>query len=499
VHTDAEAVESAAEVDALAYTAGRDIVFGAGRYAPHAPEGRKLLAHELAHFVQQGSGQTCAVQRQEGTSVYTEHADVTSTSINEPGVWSGTVRREERTAEGRLFNTGRAPVRYDENTCGVTIPMTVRFRHATLADVRNCPPSLGQPAPAALPPAVSDATLRSLADRYIQTLNEDLSGWYAVRFHGCETNRCHGRDMPIQVQVSEAGAGGRADYEVAVANLRGRSCVDDSDYRTGGTGTVLLYAIGLESGTMAHEGIHMALGHGDEYREEQQPGPGRPEDRVREGDWSRAGSHHRYGRFSLMHERHYAFVPFFLNQVRSGCDARLVEVTRPPPVDVTIELSIGYAGFAGLAGETHGMYEGLGISLGVPLSRLREWELIVGIHGRFLAELEEQRRQAFLLGVRLGLEHTFTPSAGGFTAGGFGEAGVGWMPGGFGSYAEGGAYLGYTTPPLFSGLRIPLRVEGALGVAAPAVGTIGEPGAGAASDPETLRYFRLGLGAAFRF
>jgi uncharacterized protein DUF4157 len=55
VHTDAQAAESAQAVNALAYTAGRDIVFGAGQYTPHTSRGRHLLAHELAHTVQQGA------------------------------------------------------------------------------------------------------------------------------------------------------------------------------------------------------------------------------------------------------------------------------------------------------------------------------------------------------------------------------------------------------------------------------------------------------------
>jgi hypothetical protein len=54
VHSDAKAAQSAEAVDALAYTAGRDVVFGAGRYAPGTSEGDHLLAHELAHTVQQG-------------------------------------------------------------------------------------------------------------------------------------------------------------------------------------------------------------------------------------------------------------------------------------------------------------------------------------------------------------------------------------------------------------------------------------------------------------
>ncbi|MCI0564122.1 MAG: DUF4157 domain-containing protein [Nitrososphaera sp.] len=53
VHTDTKAAESAEAIDALAYTVGRDVVFGAGQYAPNAPIGRKLLAHELTHVIQQ--------------------------------------------------------------------------------------------------------------------------------------------------------------------------------------------------------------------------------------------------------------------------------------------------------------------------------------------------------------------------------------------------------------------------------------------------------------
>jgi Domain of unknown function (DUF4157) len=53
VHTDAKAAESAQAVNALAYTVGSDIVLGAGQYAPGTSAGRRLLAHELTHVVQQ--------------------------------------------------------------------------------------------------------------------------------------------------------------------------------------------------------------------------------------------------------------------------------------------------------------------------------------------------------------------------------------------------------------------------------------------------------------
>jgi hypothetical protein len=56
VHSGNEAAKSARSVNALAYTVGHDIVFGADTYRDETPEGRTLLAHELAHVVQQSQG-----------------------------------------------------------------------------------------------------------------------------------------------------------------------------------------------------------------------------------------------------------------------------------------------------------------------------------------------------------------------------------------------------------------------------------------------------------
>ncbi|MFY9553195.1 MAG: DUF4157 domain-containing protein [Blastocatellia bacterium] len=53
VHTDARAAESAKAVNALAYSVGNNVVFGAGRFAPSTQSGRRLLAHELTHTLQQ--------------------------------------------------------------------------------------------------------------------------------------------------------------------------------------------------------------------------------------------------------------------------------------------------------------------------------------------------------------------------------------------------------------------------------------------------------------
>lgn len=58
VHTDSKSAESATAVNAMGYTSGRDVVFGSGQYAPHTVSGKALLAHELAHVLQQEQGFT---------------------------------------------------------------------------------------------------------------------------------------------------------------------------------------------------------------------------------------------------------------------------------------------------------------------------------------------------------------------------------------------------------------------------------------------------------
>lgn len=67
IHTDAQAQQLSQRLDARAFTTGRDIYFNAGQYAPDTASGRELIAHELAHTIQQGESPR-AVQRSELTS-----------------------------------------------------------------------------------------------------------------------------------------------------------------------------------------------------------------------------------------------------------------------------------------------------------------------------------------------------------------------------------------------------------------------------------------------
>jgi hypothetical protein len=57
VHSDRAAEQSVRDLNANAYTVGRNVVFGAGKFMPETYEGKRLIAHELAHVVQQSGSE----------------------------------------------------------------------------------------------------------------------------------------------------------------------------------------------------------------------------------------------------------------------------------------------------------------------------------------------------------------------------------------------------------------------------------------------------------
>jgi len=68
VHTNSEAAISAKSINALAYTAGNNIIFNHGRYEPDTKSGQRLLAHELTHVLQQKCGIQKKIQRVDDAS-----------------------------------------------------------------------------------------------------------------------------------------------------------------------------------------------------------------------------------------------------------------------------------------------------------------------------------------------------------------------------------------------------------------------------------------------
>lgn len=118
VHSDARAAESAEAVNAHAYTVGGDIVFGPQQYNPSSGQGRRLIAHELAHTVQQAGAAPLrgTVQRQTGgassvttASTGTHYTPGEMHNHQPSGRWSD-VQQDPRTSNPaiasvcRLFN-----------------------------------------------------------------------------------------------------------------------------------------------------------------------------------------------------------------------------------------------------------------------------------------------------------------------------------------------------------------------------------------------------------
>jgi hypothetical protein len=116
VHTDAEAARSARALSARAYTTGSDVVFNAGEYQPASRDGLRLIAHELAHVVQQS---TLALKPQ-------------SFAVSTPG------DAGEREADAAA----------DAVMGGATVP---RLGAAPAPLQRKCGSALGAPSPACTP------------------------------------------------------------------------------------------------------------------------------------------------------------------------------------------------------------------------------------------------------------------------------------------------------------------------------------------------------------
>ena len=89
IHADGSAADAARHLGASAFTIGGHIGFGAGEYAPETAEGHRLLAHELAHIVQQRVQPGGAlVQRKSSSTVHKAKAKVDLSSVEEYGGFS---------------------------------------------------------------------------------------------------------------------------------------------------------------------------------------------------------------------------------------------------------------------------------------------------------------------------------------------------------------------------------------------------------------------------
>jgi murein DD-endopeptidase MepM/ murein hydrolase activator NlpD len=164
VHTDAQAIESARAVNALAYTVGRDVVFGKGQYAPQASDGRRLLAHELTHVVQQrGATNLAGVQLTIGSEADTFEQAAERSAAQ---VVSGEATNHLTGIHGAAIQRQGDPAAEKE---GWDLSKVVRWFQC-------------------LPGTSGDPMVNPMAD--ISTFQSPgASGWWGAKF-GCYRNNC---------------------------------------------------------------------------------------------------------------------------------------------------------------------------------------------------------------------------------------------------------------------------------------------------------------------
>jgi hypothetical protein len=98
IHADQRAAQSAHAVGARAFTVGNEIVFAPGQYTPHTLAGQKLLAHELAHVIQQQGVADHAQGPQESLTVgapdddFEQQADLIADSVMHSSVTPAPIR-----------------------------------------------------------------------------------------------------------------------------------------------------------------------------------------------------------------------------------------------------------------------------------------------------------------------------------------------------------------------------------------------------------------------
>jgi hypothetical protein len=159
VHTDREAQESARDIKALAYTVGSHVVFDANRYAPSSTEGRRLLAHELTHVMQQAGSDAHGATQVQRTVASTNCVGGAHNASADP---TATLSTLETRAQG-LAQAAAILAAVGSASAAMNIDVTSR------------PVGQAFAARFGLPPAVRGGFRNRFSGRTRPTLNEALS------------------------------------------------------------------------------------------------------------------------------------------------------------------------------------------------------------------------------------------------------------------------------------------------------------------------------------
>ena len=224
VHADARAADSARAVNAHAYTVGRNVVFGAGQYAPNTTPGKSLLAHELTHVLQQrGTAQTSSALQvsdvaalPSSVSRWEAEAESNAARVAEtngaldgaPSSAAPTLLRQPATATPPPVAAPVAPTQAQQGI----------INSARLAAFARCQSvyqilaGIGPPGPGGDRPDLNEIRQREARTTVRRLFGEDLNMDQVTEIVGAMRSRL-GPGVPVQVgAASDPDCGSRAGY-----------------------------------------------------------------------------------------------------------------------------------------------------------------------------------------------------------------------------------------------------------------------------------------------
>lgn len=140
VHKDAQAAESARAINAQAFTIGKDVVFGAGQYTPKTSKGKRLLAHELTHTIQQGHGTEIRTTKNHKDGYRSEALKIRNRLSTTPLARSVIQRKDgdkATTALGEYEAVKYHPIKRTSDNKEVGMEMFLKFHPGTNVDAKQ--------------------------------------------------------------------------------------------------------------------------------------------------------------------------------------------------------------------------------------------------------------------------------------------------------------------------------------------------------------------------
>ncbi len=554
IHAGSYAAELNRELSAKAFTLGSDIFFGAGEYQPETSSGKHLLAHELSHIRQGGSAiRRCADKADEAKydAIIAEITLLDSYKKLDPVAKpkAETIIKEGKDKQTCLYyarklkilfttpekGTGQVATEIRKETAAAVAAEQKRLEKkeakATL-DVEEAATADPDPVPAAGP--------EKKPDKKPDMPKKPGRKWtvYPTRFGGgsYKVDATDPANIVVKVKVNLV-PGGEGTWDDAKNIKKLEDQIEKHASRKGFTlnlefvnpdnkpdfvadaETVKINANprwpdaenwGGDARTCAHELFHVLNFPLDRYDYIESHTTNEKMVVKERLTWFLEQMHKPTGfddPKSLMASGEYPIEEDVctIAQLDMATCLKAREKLKETRLDFRTPLggSLPTAGYANIGGSS-GLFLNYGLDFGIPLTHKGDWELFVGAHGTFMGQLEGEKRMAFLLGARVGIEKMWTPGPGGFNLGGFAEGGAAFVSDKerlgagttfqAGGYGYGGLNLGYKLPSSMLNMSFNAEIGGGitsrLGLHDPQTFI---------ADPKMLPFFTAGLRAAWIF